>query len=316
MLHRFADPELGTVGHDPHLLREQLSYLRKNHHNLLPIGDLIHHLLAGAPLPPKAVVFTVDDGYQDFPRVGAPIFVEFDCPVTVFLTTGFVDRKIWPWWDQVEFIFDHTSRCYATLQLKATCVQYQWCDSLDRGRVLSDVIRRLKSVSDEEKQEAIAQLAAETDVELPEAPPNKYKSMTWTDVRREASRGATFGPHSVTHPVLTRVHAQRAEQEIVDSWKRLRAETDACVPVFCYPDGKRDSFSAREIGLLRGLGFQAAITSCPGHIIPAQFSSNAPAALYALPRFGLEQDWGRFVQTVAGVERLKDALRRRWTDPS
>ena len=99
-LHRFRDAEVGNAGHDPNLLRANLAWLRKNKYTPLPVTELIDRLVEGVSVQ-RTVAFTVDDGYADFVRVAAPIFAEFDCPVTVFLTTGFVDRRQWMWWDAV-----------------------------------------------------------------------------------------------------------------------------------------------------------------------------------------------------------------------
>ena len=83
-LHRFRDLEVGNAGHDPQLLRNNLSWLRANNCSLLSLTELLDRLAEGAPLK-RGVAFTVDDGYADFARVAAPIFAEVDgCPVTVF----------------------------------------------------------------------------------------------------------------------------------------------------------------------------------------------------------------------------------------
>src|ERR1700722_6235165 len=86
-LHRFRDVEIGNPGHDPQLLRDNLSWLRANNCSLLSLTELLDRLAEGAPLK-RVVAFTVDDGYAEFARIAAPIFAEFDCPVTVFLTPG------------------------------------------------------------------------------------------------------------------------------------------------------------------------------------------------------------------------------------
>lgn len=38
------------------------------------------------------------------------MFAEFDCPFTTFLTTGFLDRTLWFWWDRIEYVFCHAVR--------------------------------------------------------------------------------------------------------------------------------------------------------------------------------------------------------------
>jgi len=66
------------------------------------------HLRDGAPLPPNALAITVDDGYRDFLHNGYPIFKAHRIPVTQFLVSGFVDKKLWLWWDQVRWMVERS----------------------------------------------------------------------------------------------------------------------------------------------------------------------------------------------------------------
>ena len=68
----------------------------------------------GPPLN-RAVAFTIDDGYVEQATVAAPVFAEFDCPVTTFVTSGFLDRALWFWWDQIEYVFAPDNPLYAKL---------------------------------------------------------------------------------------------------------------------------------------------------------------------------------------------------------
>ena len=109
-MHRFSVPDLGVRGHDLALLRTNLAALRARKDRIVELGDLIALQRDGHPLNRPTFSFTVDDGYADFAAVAAPVFAEFDCPVTVFLITDFVSGRIWNWWDQVEFVFTHARR--------------------------------------------------------------------------------------------------------------------------------------------------------------------------------------------------------------
>jgi hypothetical protein len=102
MLHRFSDPEHGVAGHSPAVLRSILSHLRKQHYDLISLDELFQRLIEGRTIN-RAIAFTIDDGYFDHARIGAPVFAEFDCPATIFAVTGFLDGKIWLWWDQIRY---------------------------------------------------------------------------------------------------------------------------------------------------------------------------------------------------------------------
>ncbi|MDB4912966.1 MAG: hypothetical protein JWM95_610, partial [Gemmatimonadetes bacterium] len=41
MMHRFADPDIGTPGHDANGLRDKLEFLRANNYTLLRVDELV-----------------------------------------------------------------------------------------------------------------------------------------------------------------------------------------------------------------------------------------------------------------------------------
>lgn len=308
MLHRFAHPETGVPGHSPALLRAALEFLRRHRYPLLSTSDLIARLRDGEPPPPEGVAFTVDDGYADFAHVAAPIFAEYDCPVTVFLVTGVLDRRSWFWWDQVAFVFEHTRRPAPDVHAGGQRARRYALDA-DRARAAGEAARALTLVSDADKAAAIVRLAADAEVELPEHPPERFASMSWGEVQRCARAGATFGPHTVTHPILSRVGDAESEFEVSESWRRLREATDAHVPVFCYPNGDRASFGDRERRAVQRLGLIGAVTTVEQYATRQELERGGPLAPYAVPRFPFPETLPHFVQVVSGLERAKIAAR-------
>ena len=110
MLHRFEDTDRGIEGCDLSHLRRALTYLGRNKYEFVSLTDLIRRLAGDGPEPAGAVAFTIDDGYIDQATIAAPVFAEFDCPVTTFVSSGFLDGKLWFWWDQIEYVFANCRR--------------------------------------------------------------------------------------------------------------------------------------------------------------------------------------------------------------
>ncbi len=305
-LHRFADPQLGVVGHDPAALRDHLAYLRRHRYRLLSLTDVLRLLDEGDGDPrAPAVAFTVDDGYAGFARIAAPIFAEYDCPVTLFVTTGFLDGQLWLWWDRVAFLFTHTQRCSLLLDSGREARPYSWSTPGELDRVRQDVLARLEWVDAPEREAAIADLAEQLDVELPESPPPAYAPISWDEVRHTARRGATFGPHTVTHRILSLAPDDACQWEIQESYRRLRQETDAWVPVFCYPNGEPRAFGRRELETARRAGFSAALTTVPDYAAWQRVQPWGALGRFALPRFPYPNDRPHLVHTVAGLARLR-----------
>ena len=231
-LHRFTDPEHEVEGTDPATLRDHLAYLRRHNYRLLSLTAALRLLEDGdAGWRTPAVAFTVDDGYADFAAIAAPIFAEFDCPVTLFVTTGFLDGQLWLWWDRVAHVFQQTRQTSVLLRVGPEVLSYRWSTPSERVGAQQDVIERLQMVGVSEREAVITSLTHQLDVELPARPPSSFAPISWDDVRRTARLGATFGPHTVTHPILALTNDATCNWEIQESYRRVRQETDASVPV-------------------------------------------------------------------------------------
>jgi peptidoglycan/xylan/chitin deacetylase (PgdA/CDA1 family) len=306
--HRFADAATGIPGHDPAALRRNLAFVRRHRLHVVPLADLIATLETGDEPRPGTVVFTIDDGYADFVNIAAPIFAEFDCPTTVFLVSGFVDGSIWLWWDQIEYMFRETKRMQVALDLEGQPFRSTWTTPLEAIREAWRLAEMLESVSETSKQCILIDLATQLEVSPPARAPAPFAAMTWEDVRRCERMGVTFGPHTVTHPILSRVDDASAVLEVRASWARVRAETAAAVPVFCYPNGSASMFGAREVKAVKECGLRAAVTTTPRHVTQKQYSA-APDAPFLLPRLAYFDELPQFAQMVSGVEWVKSIAR-------
>lgn len=309
MLHRFADSARGNGGHDPVVLRTRLAALRRAGRELVSAGEIVRRAREDDFGGTAPLAFTVDDGYADFATVAAPIFAEFECPVTVFLVSGVLDSGGWYWWDRISAAFEGTLRRQLTIVVGSRSVQLDWANGDERTRAEIALMEALKRVPDAERHRVLDALPAALEVALPSRATDKYAPMTWEDVGHCAALGAIFGAHTVTHPILSQVEDEAARWEIGTSWNRLRHATTATTDVFCYPNGTSADFGDRETSILSALGFSSALTTAPGHLTAATFRERSDAA-FRLPRFAYDDDAVRFAQVTTGLERAKMAFRR------
>ncbi len=307
MLHRFRDPSADREGHDPADLRRSLAYLRAHRYELVSLEELFRRLGAGPGQAAGAIAFTIDDGYLDQATIGAPVFAEFDCPVTTFVTTGFLDGALWFWWDRVAYVFAQTHARGVRVRLGEAWLESEWSDAAGRARACEDFTVRCKSVSEEEKQRGIIELAAAAGVPLPDHPPREYAPMSWDDLRRCEERGMSFGPHTVTHPILSRTADAQSEREIVESWRRLKAEARRPSAVFCYPNGQLADFGEREIRTLAAIGMLGAVVGEPGYAGSDTFQAG-DGNRFKVPRYAWPDDVPGVFQYVGGIERMKQLI--------
>lgn len=311
-LHRFAVSDLGVLGHDPAELSRALARLRRHRIPILTLGEVSDALRAKSPLPRHAAVFTVDDGYFDFGEVGAPVFAEYDCPVTVFLVTGFLDGICWLWWDRIRYIFAHgdLKRIWAGLPTGEGPLK----DQSGTATLAAAVSVTMTRIPHTEVGLLTSYLAERAGVSLPEHPLEADRPMTWDMVRTLQSELVSFGPHTVTHPILPRTPPAIAEQEIHQSWRRLREMLPDPLPIFSYPNGDH---GRREIELVQGAGLHGAVSTVPSYLTPGADQANAALA-FQIPRFPYPDEGDALLLTTTGFRHAQRALdpREWWRERS
>jgi len=69
----------------------QMSLLRELGYTPVPLDAVVEYYLREAPLPPKAVLLTFDDGYRDNLENAVPILRRHGYPAVLFVPIGFLD---------------------------------------------------------------------------------------------------------------------------------------------------------------------------------------------------------------------------------
>jgi peptidoglycan/xylan/chitin deacetylase (PgdA/CDA1 family) len=307
-LHRFASP-FGDPGGCPEAeLSRALAFLQRSGCTFISLHDLIQMMRAGELLPKFAVAFSVDDGYFDFVDVGVPVFSHYNCPVTLFVVTGFLDGKIWLWWDKLEYIFSMTKKSSVYVEAVDWTRPLSWKTAQERRLVLHRIRSALKQVPDQTKHQVIRKVAEYLAVNLPERCPDRYRPISWDQAKACDRCGVEFGPHTVTHPILSRVSDTQALYEISESWARVRAECGKPVPILAYPNGDASSFGKRECEISASAGLLSCLTTFSTHPDPAMIRKSEKAR-YCIPRFNYNSELHQIGQVISGFDQYKQKLR-------
>lgn len=109
MYHRFGENEHPATNIRIEQFEAQLELLRMGGFSVIPLADLIQALRAGKPLPPKAVVITIDDAYRSIYDIAYPRLREYGFPFTVFVATDGVDQGFSAYmsWEQMREMAGH-----------------------------------------------------------------------------------------------------------------------------------------------------------------------------------------------------------------
>lgn len=99
--HRFGDARYPSTNISLEVFAEQLAWLKAQGRPVLPLGEVVHRLAAGEPLPEGCVVLTVDDAFRSFLESGMPLLRRYHFPVTLFVNTNAVGAPGYLTWDEL-----------------------------------------------------------------------------------------------------------------------------------------------------------------------------------------------------------------------
>jgi peptidoglycan/xylan/chitin deacetylase (PgdA/CDA1 family) len=308
VLHRIEykdHPAAGRINADH--LRRCLQYLVDNGHTFLSLEDIILALESKRPLPPKAVAFTMDDGFLDQAEVAAPIFLEFDCPLTFFVITGMLDQAMWPWDAQVSWIIETTQKTSMEINVAGKILSLKLEDAYSRRLAKRSIQDTIREMGAEQVPDILQQLSDDAGVLIPENPPPQYQSMTWEMARRLESTGIRFAPHTITHNIVSKLTDECVEKEIQGSWLSLKKELTNPLKVFCYPRGGTTDFGTREIEILKKNQFLGATSTTPECV---KLGKDPQRQIFNLPRLALPGSMTDFIQYSTWIEYAKNIHRK------
>ena len=302
--HRVTNPyEAGfdmfipNVSATPAAFFSQMDYIER-HFQVVSLDDILVWLNNRQPLPPNPLLITFDDGYQDNLQYAFPILLQHGFPAVIFLATSYIGEKKPFFWDLTAYCFHHTEKDTAVLPLTGP---QHWSDESGRTAVMNNWLNKLKKLPNHEKETAIQQLPQTLDVTISD---DSFANLclTWEQVRAMSQSGITFGAHTQSHPILTRMPLDAAREEITGSIARIKAETRCDVTSFAYPNGQLLDFNKSLVDILKEVGIKVAFTLLPGPSRPEEVR-NAPWAIRRI--FVSHRDnLPRFAAKVMGLTRL------------
>jgi peptidoglycan/xylan/chitin deacetylase (PgdA/CDA1 family) len=102
------------------------------------------------------------------------------------------------------------------------------------------------------------------DLNPPDEAGRRNTMLAWDQVRLMKHHGVEFGGHTVTHPYLSRLPAEKVAWEVSECKRRIEAELQSEVIHFAYPNGRTEDFTSLSKATLRNAGYQTAVTTIWG----------------------------------------------------
>ena len=255
----------------PEVFEAQMRFLRR-YYRVVSLDEICEEM----ERPTKnghAVAVTFDDGYRDLYTQALPILKRYQIPATVFLPVVSIEAGQVPWYDRIFLALKVFSKNHWELTLDRPRT-FQLFSHQARLRAATEIIQYLRTVPDLDRKAHCQSL--EEQVTLP-SEELRDRMLTWDQVRAMRGAGITFGSHTMTHPVVSRLTEEQLASELGQSKQLLEQRIAAPARHFAFPFGKRADCGEAALPVLVRYGYRSAATTVEGNNVPGD-------NLYALRR--------------------------------
>ncbi len=238
---------------DIHGFQMQMDFLA-DHYRVVSMPDLLSACLKNKPLPPNPLLITFDDAYRNFAECAWPILKQHGFPATLFVPTAFPgqpDRVFW--WDQLDYALARTLR---RDPLPIPGRRIPLATQEQRARAYKWLLKFVKTLPNRQVMPFVEKICDALEVVRPVS-----QVLCWEELRRLSGEGVTLGAHTRTHPLLNRISASEAREEVEGSLRDLQRELNVVIPVFAYPAG---AYTPAAVQVVREAGFLLAFTTRRG----------------------------------------------------
>ncbi|HMI50444.1 MAG TPA: polysaccharide deacetylase family protein [Candidatus Saccharimonadales bacterium] len=244
------------------VFESQMVYLRK-HYRIVSLAEMIAEMESPAKADP-AVAITFDDGYADLYAQAFPILQKLTIPATVYLTAGAIETGEVAWYDRVFVAFQVMP--LEEFELPSDSPRrVRLSTPSDRLKAAVEYITLMRGLPASEQRAKIAML--ESSVRFPQKSMSN-RMLSWTQIRRMIEGGVSFGAHTMTHPVVSRLTETELYAELADSKKLIEDRIQQPALDFAFPFGKLDECGHRAMTTLSQLGYRSAATTIEGVNVP------------------------------------------------
>lgn len=268
--HCVDDPEVNAdlapdMRISPAKLERLLRFLGA-HHGLCTVGDGFERLTRGERR--SLVALSMDDGYRDNERVLLPLLRALGAPATVYLESRPLEERRVNWTHKFFWLLDRMGAQELVGALAPRVTREALAIRLHQiaaegERVAYLLKRELKYEADPiECERVIDALFLEQGGDERELCDRLY--LTWDDARRLRDGGFELGGHTVTHPVLATLGADRQLAEVEGSRRALERGLGEAPRSFAYPFGRPWDQNAASAEAVRRAGFATAVTTRGG----------------------------------------------------
>lgn len=278
--HRIGDPTTHpfyaqVASATPESLHDEMTSLARSR-RIVTLEEAVALAQQGLPTRESLALVTFDDGYRDNVTAGLPVLSSLGIPATFFLTTDFIDGKLFAWWDHIAYVVNTTK--VARLKLERPVPMEIDLTAVPRSEAILRVIHAYLDHPTVEERPLRSALESAAEVSVNEPELARALFMTWEDARTLNAAGMSIGAHTVSHRALALLPEPDQRHELAGAKQRIEAELSREVIAVAYPYGWPGTFDATTTRLTREAGYRAAFLGLTGVNRPGV----EPFALYRM----------------------------------
>ncbi len=236
---------------------KQMVHIARNY-TVVDLNDLVDRVKHRESLR-GLLAITFDDGFRDNYEMAFPILKKYNLPATIFLATEYIESGKPPWFITFRQAFMSTRKTRVDLSVGETHLSLSLETPRERIEAGNRVMAEIRRATNDIRLALLSTLFEKLGAE--HSPDLDGMMLTWDHIREMSSAGISFGAHTVSHPVLSRVSLETAEKEILTSREVIESKIQKPVTTFAYPFGKTADYTPPLIPVLEKYHFNCAVTT-------------------------------------------------------
>lgn len=229
-----------------------LRFFRQNY-NVIGADDLRHFMRSRAPLPPRSLLITFDDGWADNLSVAAPILKRHGLGAIVFVASEPIYEPGDIWWQDL-LVYGFQNKLLESIPPTGDDGETARASDIDRADFYR-LLRAAHAMTPAAREDWLAEIVKDRRF----APPRQM--LTIAELGRLSANGLEIGAHGASHLPLTMVGDQVSE--LAEARRQIQEALEgepggAAVDLLSAPHGQYNFASVAAAGKA---GFVALFTS-------------------------------------------------------
>ncbi len=229
--------------------------------NCISMNELYHSYKNNTKLPSYSYCITFDDGFYNNYKYAAPILSDLKLKSTFYVCSDFILNNRMSWIDRIETVVENLNKG----EIKTIFGNYSFDNTIKSKILFLEIIRKIiKSnhsydpikFADYFQKKLIKKMFDKSNNILDK------KMSTKQLISIDQDELFTVGGHSHKHKIFSQLSDKEAQYDILKSLNFLKKVLKKDIKHYSYPEGQKDSFTTRDIRILKG----KKIFCCPNAI--------------------------------------------------